>query len=220
MRGSNGRWVCEHSITHKKCPRCDQVKPLSEFQIKRSGKQTGQPCGYCKPCEIARGNEWRLANRDRFNATQLARIHRNGRCRPMSDNKECSSFLGIHITETILDRYFENITRMPNNNPGYDFICKNGFKIDAKSSCLQQGERGNPRWKFTIRRNSIADYFICLGFDDREDLNPLHVWLIPKDVIGNRHSFNISDNPKIIVKWSKYERPLEKVLLCCDKMRS
>jgi hypothetical protein len=33
--------------THKRCPACEQHKPLSEFYRTASGR----PSGYCKPCQ-------------------------------------------------------------------------------------------------------------------------------------------------------------------------
>ncbi len=33
--------------THKRCPACEQHKPLSEFYTTSSGR----PSGYCKPCQ-------------------------------------------------------------------------------------------------------------------------------------------------------------------------
>ncbi len=220
MRASNGRWVRSYDGNKKRCPACNEVKPLNEFYIKQTGKQRGQPMAYCKGCTSIRGQAWRLANKDRVNAVQLARKHRNGESNPMEDNIDCSSYLGIHIAERVLSRYFDNIIVMPHNNPGYDFVCGKGFKIDAKSGCLRHGVRGNPRWAFTIRRNSKADYFICLGFKDRQSLEPLHVWLIPRKDIGNKYTFGVSNSPKMLAKWSKYEKPLDRAVSCCEAMRS
>ena len=55
--------------------------------------------------------------------------------KPASDNPECSKYMG-DFAEKALSVFFKTMTRMPNNNPGYDFLCNRGFKIDAKSSCI------------------------------------------------------------------------------------
>jgi hypothetical protein len=109
--------------------------------------------------------------------------HVTGRQKPMSENKDCSLFLGVHVAERVLSNVFKNVQRMPQNNPGYDFICSKGYKIDVKSASLCKildKKHGSViwRWNFHIRNNTIADYFLLIAFDDRENLNPMHVWLI------------------------------------------
>jgi hypothetical protein len=134
---------------------------------------------------------------------------------PYMENKNCSNYLGRYIAETVLSNYFEDVQRMPYGHQGYDFICKKGYKIDVKSSCLYDIPHGNPAWHFDISRNKKADYFLCIGFDTREDLNPLRLWLVPGPVINDKITFGITNAPKIIAKWSQYEKPLDKVLECC-----
>ena len=102
----------------------------------------------------------------------------------MENNKSCSQYLGIHIAERILSHIFHNVEQMPYNNPGYDLICGNGYKIDVKSVCHVKDIPN--KWNFPIRRNKIPDYFLCLAFDNREDLNPKHIWLIPGHIINNK----------------------------------
>lgn len=127
----------------------------------------------------------------------------------MSENISCASYLGIYVAETALEHIFDTMEKMPNNTPGYDFICGKGFKIDAKSSVLFN--HGNGRWSFSINRNNMPDYFICIGFDDRAHLNPLHVWLIPAFLINKNKNFTIS--LKNIKRWSEYEMSHEKLEL-------
>ena len=71
-------------LTHKRCPRCGETKPLSEFWVHRTARYTpngtlhepaGRPHSYCKPCH----NAYR---RDRITAKRVAGIrqfntHRN-----------------------------------------------------------------------------------------------------------------------------------------------
>lgn len=131
------------------------------------------------------------------------------------DNPNSSLYLGVHIAERVLSNYFKNIKRMPIMNHGYDFICSNGFMIDVKSSTLYERNY----WSFDIRRNDIANYFLCIAFDNREDLNPIHVWLIPSSIINNKYTFSIRNSEKFLAKWAEYEKPIDKVLECCQKIK-
>src|SRR6056297_1825930 len=51
---------------HKPCAGCDEIKPLDEFWTDNhrrwESKQT-----YCKSCAAERGQEWRKANREKYN---------------------------------------------------------------------------------------------------------------------------------------------------------
>jgi hypothetical protein len=132
-------------------------------------------------------------------------------------NHTCPSYLGIHVAERALSKFFKNITRMPMNNIGYDYVCGKGFKIDVKCSCIIHGDVDY--WHFTINENQIADYFLCLAFDNREDLTPMHVWLIPGHIVNTLKGFSISNRTRSLHKWSKYERPLDKVITCCNEMK-
>lgn len=134
----------------------------------------------------------------------------------MTTNNTCSRWLGEYVAEQVLAKSFEHVIKMPNNNPGFDFICGKGNRIDVKSSCTIISTRS---WKFNINKNCIAEYFLCLAFDNRETLNPLHVWLIPSYIINNKVSFTISSSKKSLLKWSLYEQSLDKVLLCCEHMK-
>ena len=133
----------------------------------------------------------------------------------LKTNKNCGHWLG-NKAEIILMNMFERVERMEFGNQGYDFICGSGYKIDAKSACHRKNT--STRWTFRIDRNKITDYFLCLAFDDRENLTPLHVWLIPGAVLNNYTGVGISEST--LHKWSKYEQPLDKVLSCCNTMKS
>ncbi len=145
---------------------------------------------------------------------------------PMSKNKECPAYLGIFLSERVLSKVFESVTRMPNNNVGYDFICKNDFKIDVKSACLQKYKANKAKdeykvWKFNIRHNKIADYFLLLAFNNRTDLEPQHIWLIKgtelirEKEINECHYFTVFNTAKAIERISKYE--LKDKLECVKK---
>lgn len=131
----------------------------------------------------------------------------------LATNKNSASYLGIVVSEQVLIRLFKDIQTMPYNNHGYDFICNRNMKIDAKSSTM--GKDGG--WMFSINKNTIADYFICIAWDNRINLNILHIWLIPgKDV---NHRVTIYVKKSTITKWEKYEQPIDKAILCCNEMK-
>jgi hypothetical protein len=111
------------------------------------------------------------------------------------ENKQNPAYLGIHITERVLSKVFKNVKIMPMQNPGYDFVCYHDKKIDVKSACLSEEKTNREEvWHFRIKKNKIADYFLCLGFDNRQKLNPIHLWLIPGNLINKHSSLRISDN--------------------------
>ena len=142
-------------------------------------------------------------------------------CRPMSENRECPSFLGIHIAERALSLFFDGIERMPFGNPGFDFICGRGYKIDVKSACrcYKHGKSHAESWSFHIKHNTKADYFLCLAFDNRVSLTPEHVWLIPAESVKHLGMLSITNNSKSIAKWKELERPIDRVISCCEKIK-
>lgn len=97
-------------------------------------------------------------------------------------------------------------------NPGYDFVCSRGYKIDVKSSTLH-----DERWQFDIKQNKIADFFLCMAFDTREDLKPMHLWLIPGNTVNSQKYITTGKNS--VKKWSQWERPLDDVSACCNKLK-
>ena len=74
-------------------------------------------------------------------------------------------------------------------------------------------------YMFTIRKNKDTDQFLLLAFNNREELKPTHVWLVPGELINMHKTIGISETPKSLAKWSKYERPLDKMIGCCNEMR-
>jgi len=130
----------------------------------------------------------------------------------ISENKNCAQYLGC-IAEKLLALTFKDVKRMPYSNPGFDLICNQDYKIDVKSSAT--GHLGH--WMFNIVKNRIADYFLCIAFESRDELIPVHVWLIPSNVVNHRISIQISKST--IDRWSKYEKPIKRVLACCDVIK-
>lgn len=131
----------------------------------------------------------------------------------MATNKECGVYLGIFIAERVLSMIFEDVQRMPTTNPGFDIICNNGYKIDVKSAA--PGDRA--RWSFGIKKNKIPDYFLCIVFDDRYNLSPQHLWLIPGHVVN--HLAGLTMHRNTIDKWSQYAMPINNVVECCNKLK-
>ncbi len=173
--------------------------------------------GQCKKCKNTTTRRWyaRTAAIRRENSRQLR--YKNNGVKPMSENKECAYYLGVHVAERILSHVFNDVTRMPLKNPSFDFICNKGKKIDVKSACLQNMKRCNPRWYFNIKQNTIADYFLCLAFDNRLDLNPLYMWLLPGPEFNT--ILNASIGITTINKWDKYALDINNVKICCDVVR-
>ena len=167
----------------------------------------------CKKCECEQKRQWRKANLNKAKAA-LTRQRRKQGALPMSKNKECPAYLGVHIAEQVLYQAFKNVKRMPYGNPGYDIICNHNKLIDVKSSCKTKNQNG---WAFHIKHNTTADYFLCLAFDSRKNLNPLYAWLLPGSKFNHLMTTPIS--PRTIHRWDKYHLDTTKVSQCCDMMR-
>ena len=134
-------------------------------------------------------------------------------------NPSCAQFLGVHVAENILSKVFKDVVRMPNCNIGYDFVCNNGFRVDLKSSCTQQRDGGSDHWQFSINHNVVADYFLCIAFDNRADLTPLHCWLIPCHVVYDHRKTSVSLST--LSKWHEYRvDKMDEIMEQRDKMRS
>ena len=97
----------------------------------------------------------------------------------------------------ILPEMFGGIEKeMPYGNPRYDFIVTSDIKIDVKSCCLRK-LKGWTGWEPHVRFNNVTDYFVILAFDDRENLNLIHIWLIGKDEIIRCYKYHMRDSIKI-----------------------
>ena len=186
----------------------------------------------CAECMRSMGRRRYAANHEKENkrcreyyAANIEKEHERGRKRrlaggmqPMHENKECSLYLGVHVAERMLSEFFDNVERMPPGNVGYDFICSRNKKIDVKASCTRYANGKYPRWGFDINKNMSADYFLCIAFDNRDDLNPMHVWLIPGEKINHLSNATISNTQ--VHKWDEYKLPIDGVVACCDALRS
>ena len=183
----------------------------------------------CRSCEQKYYQEYYQKHREQYRKyNQDHREHQRNRVReykhrmgiqhPMNRNRDCSVFLGVYVAERVLSHVFKHVEKMPYGNPGYDFICGGGYKIDVKSSCRRTRKNRVDNWGFCIRKNQIADYFLCLAFDNRDDLTPKHIWLIPGDVINDHVSVSISET--MLTKWDEYKLDINKVITCCNTMKA
>lgn len=189
---------------------------LNDENWKRSNQSQNQYI--CKPCDNIRIRAWQHANPDKFKAISVKYRRKKG-AQLYNENPKCALFLGIHIAERVLRHVFKDVEVMPPTNPGYDVICNHGKLIDIKSSCLHKNSRGNGwSWGFRINRNTIPDYFLCLAFDNREDLTPLHIWLIPGDKINHLAGATICQ--ATLSKWDAYRLDVSKVTSCCNTLRN
>lgn len=160
--------------------------------------------------------QYRKENRAQLNMNQREQ-RRVNHINTMCENESCTLYLGVHVAERVLCKVFRNVTKMIACNQGYDFICNKGKKIDVKSSCTRVQHGRSNSWAFHIERNTIADFFLCIAFDNRENLNPLHIWLIPAGVINHLKGASISE-PNLS-KWDEYKLDIDKVTACCDIMK-
>lgn len=199
--------------TNPTCRVCDVILDSENWYISNQRARNY----VCNECENERHRLWRKANPEKAKATSTRGSRKNGK-RPFYENKECALFLGVHVAERVLSHVFKDVERMPMNNPGYDFICNRGKKIDSKSSCIHKDKCcGSVSWSFVINHNTTADFFLCLAFDNREDLTPLHAWLIPRSKVNHLAGLSISEG--MIHKWNVYRLDLSKISTCCDSMR-
>jgi hypothetical protein len=135
----------------------------------------------------------------------------------MSENKVCAVYLGVHVAEKMLSKIFKDVETMPYGNPGYDFICNKGKKIDVKAACMSKNSSGNNTWWFNINRNTVPDHFLFIVFDNRENLNPLHIWLVPADELN--HLVNTSISESTVHKWDRYIVNVDEAIKYCDKIK-
>jgi hypothetical protein len=204
----------------KTCKKCHALLEEDCFS-KDSHNKTDGLRNVCKSCSNLYQKEYSKTHLVEKRKYMLNYMHQTGRSRPMRDAKDCAPYLG-HVSEVALSGVFSRVEMMPYGNPGYDFLCSNGYKIDVKSGCLRipKGNRRiNQYWGFAIRKNIVADYFLLLAFGDRDTLTPLHVWLVPGEVINKKMHVFVTDDVDSIARWAPYERPIDRVLCACDKMK-
>lgn len=144
--------------------------------------------------------------------------HQIGKVKPYSENTMCASYLGVHVAERVLAMVFKDVKTMPYGYSGYDFICNKGKKIDVKSGCIVHQKQRSDKWIFAINKNNVADYFLCIAFDDRTNLNPTYIWLLPSNKFKNLITASISKNR--LSKWDIYKLNVDEVVQCCNELKS
>jgi hypothetical protein len=168
----------------------------------------------CRTCNTKKVTKWRTNNYEKVDKNR----RKNSGSLPMSQNKSCSSYLGIHVAEQVLSKTFKDVEVMPHGNPGFDFFCNHGKKIDVKSGCiLNRKYSHNNMWSFHIGKNKIPDYFLCIAFDNRADLNPLYLWLIPGNLVNDLSGISISETSAI--KWEEYKLSVNGVVKACYQQK-
>lgn len=127
-------------------------------------------------------------------------------------NEDSEQYFGCvmgeeRIADPILTEIFgEILEKLPYNNPGYDRIVKGGHKIEIKTAFVIDN-----CFKYFIDYNRIANYFLLLALDNREDKNILHIWLFKRnDKVRERifyqfQCFKIQNLPSCIEEFGKYD---------------
>ena len=200
-------------LDSKICPRCNEEKDAEHFTKNRSRKDGLSR--WCRDCNHRYNKENRAHQRARLTDWR----HRTGINKPMSESRDSSIYLGVYIAERALSKFFDNIKRMPYGNPGYDFICGKGYKIDVKSSTLKNYSNGYRRWTFCIRKNEVPDYFLLLAFGKRDSLEALHVWLVPGYRVNSKELLSIANSEIGLNRFRQYEKPIDRVDICCHEMK-
>lgn len=193
-----------------KCIKCGTPLVVGENITQNRLKRYKYVCQSCKRKHYIDHNE-------HIRKLHREREYRSGRQRPMSENRKCSSFLGVHVAERVLSHIFKNVQKMPYGNPGFDFRCSRDYLVDVKASCRRHHKTGADNWIFQVKKNQTADYFLCLAFDNRDSLNPEHIWLIPAAEINDRIGIGISETRTD--KWDKYALDIDRVSVCCNILR-
>lgn len=137
----------------------------------------------------------------------------------------------MYIGENYVSKTFEDPIMMPYGNKGFDWICKNGKKIQHEARCLRYDKN---QFTYNIHFNNITDYFILSAWDNREDLEPLYIWIYhkndmirighstKKDKFWKRNTFTITNEPKYLSEFEKYEvkDKLEKLKELCKDINN
>jgi len=192
-------------ITSKYCPGCGKIIPISMFD-----RKPGAADGYREVCKV-HANERRKVWR-----------HKRGDNKTPTLYHARNVYLGVEIGEEVAARYFKDPVRAPYGTPGYDLICRNGFKINVKLSTANK----DGRWVFALTNRSGAkcDFYLLIAMGSLDDLTPKHIWLIPPDVVigkskmCDKQSFSVA--PSTVSKLAEFEKPIERLESCCNTMKS
>lgn len=159
--------------------------------------------------------------------------HNTGRNLAMSNNPDCPSYLGINFGERPIEKflliYFEHVRMTDYHDGGIDFVCvdpmqglidkypklklerNKEYHIQLKTKCLRLRRKGRFGWDFVISYNNKSDYFILLGLDSKDNLNPLHIWMFHKDdivreeIFWRRNSITITNTEEKLKEFDMHE---------------
>jgi hypothetical protein len=149
------------------------------------------------------------------------------------DNPDCPRYFGEYIERKYVSQIFEDavpfeykrdiLGRITDKRKPYDYICCRGLKIKHVASCLRMDKNhvqkltGEhlPYFAYAIKRNSIPDAWVFSAWNNREDLEPLFVWIIKgheefitqvkKGPFWDRKTFTVYFNERGIKKMKRYE---------------
>ena len=135
--------------------------------------------------------DYKEYNRD----NQNRRRWNNGISIPISENEECTDYIGVYIGEDIaklvLTEIFGDVINiMPHGNHGYDAIVTGGYKVDVKTGTLTESG-AHQGYRYVLKNNYIPDYFLLLGIDNGK---VSHIWLFTKDDIIKGKQFYMRDS--------------------------
>lgn len=195
------------------CKECKNKKERERYEEIKNNKQYKY-----------KNEKYRIENREKILKYQKMWYEERGRQqkghKSMCENKLCSQYLGIVIAERLCKHLFKHVEVMPRNHTGFDFICNKDMKIDVKSACITLCH-GYPRWRFNIKKNQVADYFLCVAFDNRENLKPQHVWLIPGNKLNEKPTFEVYMSK--IKNWNQFEEmthmSINDIKICCENLK-
>ena len=220
-------------INNKICSVCGISKFIDEFHDDKRNK--GSKRTICKKCISKRSKKYYQEHKERINnyGRKYKKEHkkeaseqnkkwyeRTGRqqkgSKSMYEDKTTHQYLGIVIAERLVRHLFNDVEVMPMHNPGFDFICNKGKKIDVKSCCTSKGKY--PHWAFNIDYNKTADFFICVAFDNIETLNPIYLWMIPGKELNKNSGKAIY--PSTIHKWDEWKMDINDAQICCAELKN
>lgn len=158
--------------------------------------------GYASFSEYVRDHSdiWaRNKGYDSNNERRNKRDWENGKRIPMSENEDCSLYFGVVKGEEVVKRYFETVfeyvEKLNPTHRWFDFLCRNPTQ-EFISMYGHLGIEKNKEYKiqtkvssldcynclcFSIKYNQNVDFFILIGFDNRDNLNTVNMWLIGKE---------------------------------------
>lgn len=161
--------------------------------------------------------------------------HDTGRSISMSENKDCASWLGVNEGEPLFEKFlkkiFEYVEKTDYLDGGIDFNCKKPRQefinkyphlelnklrdeectLQLRIRCLTFYKNCDwSGWKFNLDNNN-SDFTILCGYDNRDNLEPVHIWMFYKNNIIRNEEFwkkkflTITDTPNSIKQFEKFE---------------